>query len=80
MGRLPLAVRDSADRLEMAAGVRRPCLAAMGHLLRHVADPSWSRLRAAVPHLPELRRVSAPTNIFQMPKDTGAKPIVAAAV
>eukprot|EP00435_Cladocopium_sp_Y103_P009996 s1316_g2.t1 len=34
--RLPLNVRYSAERLETAAGVRRLCLAAIAHLLKHV--------------------------------------------
>lgn len=62
--RLPLAVRYSAERLETAAGVRRLCLAAMRHLLQHVADPSWSRLRAVVPHLPQLRRLCEESELW----------------
>ena len=50
--RLPLNVRYSAERLETAAGVRRLCLAAIAHLLKHVTNPpTWLRLRGVLPHV-----------------------------
>ena len=58
--RLPLNVRYSAERLETAAGVRRLCLAAIAHLLKHVTNPpTWLRLRGVLPHVQSLRQIVA---------------------
>ena len=58
--RLSLNVRYSAERLETAAGIRRLCLAAIAHFLKHVTNPpTWLRLRGVLPHVQSLRQIVA---------------------
>ena len=56
--KLPLNVRYSSQRLESAAGVRRLCLAALHHLLKHDMEPSWLKLRGVLSHMPRMQELA----------------------
>ena len=56
--RLPLNVRYSSERLETAARVRRLCLVALHHLLKHDENPCLLKLRGVLSHVPRLRELA----------------------
>ena len=51
----PMAVRYSALRMEAVAQVRRVCIAAVSHLLKHVPNASMDRLTSVAKFLPQFR-------------------------